>query len=477
MQSIHAQVLEKSHFALESRWNSNTSKYDTTALSHEKYKYSKDSLIFEIKSKEWEFKGNGIFDQDNSFEIFSKNGIKEVGGGLIQSKTDSMNLFEANPNGSLNWVKQAWFKTTYNGDVATKTTGYADFSAFGLGVIAVSEQIYSNPKKNFFVIKSYNLFPTRTINDSTLIYSNGKQDTLQLIYKLDEEEKNLVLSEKTIYKYNAQGLEIETLEYILESGSLTIDRRFTKEYPKNIKVVTEYEGMNTLKSLDSTYYDGIFPKLEKEYVYNGKNWTLSGKTEYFNDFKFKEGSPVPLAPTELTVSKPKPILKREEIQAVESYILTWKDNSYNETEFVVYRKLSTESDKQFKSIMKLPANTTTYTDNTANSELVYDYYVVALNGKLSSAPSNKKSSNITSVFQIADREGNAFIYPNPTKNNWNINGLGEIIKVEVINSQGAIVAEQNSGSTVEVSNLNQGVYMIKVQTRNGQTNYFKANKE
>ncbi|MGF7139260.1 T9SS type A sorting domain-containing protein [Roseimarinus sediminis] len=69
------------------------------------------------------------------------------------------------------------------------------------------------------------------------------------------------------------------------------------------------------------------------------------------------------------------------------------------------------------------------------------------------------------------------LYPNPANNLLNIAGV-EIETVEVFNLSGSrMLVKQNSASSIDVSNLNKGAYLIKVTSTNGQTLINKFNKQ
>ena len=83
----------------------------------------------------------------------------------------------------------------------------------------------------------------------------------------------------------------------------------------------------------------------------------------------------PAAPTDLTGSS-----RKGEVT------LSWRDNSGNETGFVVER--STFVDSGFAPLATLGANATTYTDAAVVRKQTYYYRVVAVNGSARSAPTN-----------------------------------------------------------------------------------------
>lgn len=59
------------------------------------------------------------------------------------------------------------------------------------------------------------------------------------------------------------------------------------------------------------------------------------------------------------------------------------------------------------------------------------------------------------------------INPNPATNMINLKTTSTIEKVEIINLSGAIVQTENNSSTIEISKLQPGIYMLKVKTVKG----------
>jgi hypothetical protein len=74
--------------------------------------------------------------------------------------------------------------------------------------------------------------------------------------------------------------------------------------------------------------------------------------------------------------------------------LAWSDNSTNETSFLLERSLDGVS---FTQIASLPANTTTYSDNTLNSSTTYSYRIRAANSAGNSAYSNNGSATTATL--------------------------------------------------------------------------------
>ena len=81
--------------------------------------------------------------------------------------------------------------------------------------------------------------------------------------------------------------------------------------------------------------------------------------------------------------------------------LTWTDNADDEDEYVVDRRL--ESVGSYTTIATLGANVTSYTDDTVNKGISYQYIVMACRFDLCSTPSNELTVHIPPLsFFIGD---------------------------------------------------------------------------
>jgi len=71
---------------------------------------------------------------------------------------------------------------------------------------------------------------------------------------------------------------------------------------------------------------------------------------------------------------------------------------------------------------------------------------------------------------------NVSVYPNPVKDIVNIESSISVNKITVTNIAGQIVAEQVNSTSIDLSGLNSGIYVINVLTKEGSKN-FKIIKE
>ncbi len=137
--------------------------------------------------------------------------------------------------------------------------------------------------------------------------------------------------------------------------------------------------------------------------------------------------------------------------------LTWKDNSNNETGFMIQRKNSTNI---FKTIGTVPANQTNYNDTVSYSGN-YVYRVIAFNDSAVSGYSNETSIIITSVpVEVNNISLNYRLmqnYPNPfnpaTTIEYTIPSAG-LVKIEIYDVFGRIV------QTLVNSRMAPGIHKI-----------------
>ncbi|MCS6794483.1 MAG: S8 family serine peptidase [Raineya sp.] len=148
--------------------------------------------------------------------------------------------------------------------------------------------------------------------------------------------------------------------------------------------------------------------------------------------------------------------------------LAWQDNS-DETNFEVQRRLN-EVGNPFTTIATLPANTTTYSDNTIEDSKNYVYRVRAIKGSLTPAPSNVVSiltvSFITNLSEELNR--NVQLYPNPATTEIQLElGSGDKIQhVTIFNQLGQKVMQvAYTNEPIQVSHLPKGIYLVEIQTQ------------
>jgi hypothetical protein len=140
--------------------------------------------------------------------------------------------------------------------------------------------------------------------------------------------------------------------------------------------------------------------------------------------------------------------------------LTWTDNSLNEDGFVIER--SSDS-LNFTVIDSVGQNVTTYTD-TVSSATTYYYKVKAYNTAGNSGYSNIAQVT-TSTVGIRDISKQLiYIYPNPAKSAFTIQGVKERCVYSLSNLSGRILVSgiTSQVTTVDVQHLESGIYFLQL---------------
>ncbi|MFT4601805.1 MAG: hypothetical protein ACI857_001988 [Arenicella sp.] len=82
------------------------------------------------------------------------------------------------------------------------------------------------------------------------------------------------------------------------------------------------------------------------------------------------------------------------------------------------------------------------------------------------------STAINNTLELEDAERKEFdirMYPNPTNNMVSFNGLPDSFEIIVYDMSGRVVALDNNMSNIDVSYLQNGVYLVNVNNENGST--------
>ncbi|HQQ82122.1 MAG TPA: FG-GAP-like repeat-containing protein [Cyclobacteriaceae bacterium] len=169
------------------------------------------------------------------------------------------------------------------------------------------------------------------------------------------------------------------------------------------------------------------------------------------------GGSIPNAPTALTLRVKKKVAT-----------LKWKDNSTNESGFVIERK---SKSGVFVAIDTVNANVTVYTQSNVNGNLAYRVYAFNSTGR--SAYSNVVTRGEDEKDDEDDEDSDKITcYPNPVRNTLNISVPGwknSMLPVILLSNSGNVIADlllmvDASGQTsVDVSGLHQGPFYVKVQ--------------
>jgi hypothetical protein len=169
-----------------------------------------------------------------------------------------------------------------------------------------------------------------------------------------------------------------------------------------------------------------------------------------------------------------------------SVLLSWKDNSSNETSFDLRR--STSSTGTYVTVATLPANTSTYSNTGLTKGKKYYYKIRSVNAAGSSALSNSafatascKTALITGMLSTGaslkteEVTEKIKLYPNPaTTGSFNLvlpDQSEYPVSMEIISLTGQIVIQReltDQFNTVKTEGLKNGVYFLVIN-RNGLT--------
>ncbi|MFZ0453665.1 MAG: arylsulfotransferase family protein [Ignavibacteriaceae bacterium] len=199
--------------------------------------------------------------------------------------------------------------------------------------------------------------------------------------------------------------------------------------------------------------------------------TISGNVELIANQVYLSGS---------TISLINPVYPPSNLVAssIEKKIkLTWKDNSDNESGFVIEKKTGDSTSRNsFFVIDTVSANDTSYTDSLVTDSVDYTYRVYAFNSDTISSFSNYSSSIVTSVksTDVVKRYALYQNYPNPfnpaTNIKYEIPKPG-LVTIDIFNILGQKVKTllnkyQNAGRysiRFDASDLPSGIYFYRLK--------------
>ncbi|MFN3315509.1 MAG: T9SS type A sorting domain-containing protein, partial [Raineya sp.] len=149
--------------------------------------------------------------------------------------------------------------------------------------------------------------------------------------------------------------------------------------------------------------------------------------------------------------------------------LEWTDNS-DEANFEVQRRENVTG-SIYQIIATLPANQTTYSDNTILDGKEYVYRVRAMKGAFAPASSTQVFIRTVVIASLNNNLEQEFsIYPNPAKEKIfiQLGSSNTLQSVKILDTKGKIIALFNENTKeISISNLPQGLYLILVETSQG----------
>ena len=123
--------------------------------------------------------------------------------------------------------------------------------------------------------------------------------------------------------------------------------------------------------------------------------------------------------------------------------------------------------------VKLAVNETSYTVTGLKADTQYCFNVVAINRESQSEKSEDACATTLKTEGIEEQTSSFNIYPNPVNDKLYIEAKTEIEEVVIYDVYGRVQnlsnsATQQLSNSIDVSNLNSGVYFVKVVTENGE---------
>ena len=221
-----------------------------------------------------------------------------------------------------------------------------------------------------------------------------------------------------------------------------------------------YQGEEVLATVTETTYTVTGLEAEKEYCFNVtaiNEVGESAKSENACATTLEEGND-PIAPEPEAPSAPK---VKAEATSDTTIVLTW-NSVMTATSFKVY---------QGEEVIATVTETTyTVSGLTANTE--YCFAVTAINENGESAKSVEVCAT-TKPDAISELEASFNVYPNPVNDKLYIETETEIKEVVVYDVYGRVQnlsnsATQQLSNSIDVTDLNSGVYFVKVVTENGE---------
>jgi hypothetical protein len=112
---------------------------------------------------------------------------------------------------------------------------------------------------------------------------------------------------------------------------------------------------------------------------------------------------------------------------------------------------------------RISSSTVFYSDNTAELENGYYKYCVV---PAYPVECDLDEECFGTYLDIKDYENNILIYPNPANNIVNILGV-DVANVKVSNNVGQLLLSQHNTNTINVSELQNGIYILSIETLTG----------
>jgi len=224
-------------------------------------------------------------------------------------------------------------------------------------------------------------FPQNVIEQPEIIFSdNATAYTAELPRMLDGAIHDTVVLRSQIKNAESliQKLTDHISEYKSQDWSFIIERKGIKEVEKDWKTIAS--GSDITQIVDQKITEG------KSYVYRVRAVNKNGESGWSSDISNTISENILRPPSSLSIGS----------EFNFRLVFSWNDNSTNEDEFIIERKLSEKKDTKWVKYATVGADITQYIDASIKSPgTKYDYRVLAqgLGGK--SKPTNLVTKAVT----------------------------------------------------------------------------------
>ncbi len=258
-----------------------------------------------------------------------------------------------------------------------------------------------------------------------------------------------------------QGWNGATLQFLTSEGSVFEEITTTNSNPISMSIQIPEGDFSMKWTAPTVPLTSIVIKLknssnETVYDYSGSSTGLNGTLYSANN-------------TCDNCQAPEDLTAEEKFMNGQSgTLISWEKKGEPE-EFIIYRSIDGDD---YDKVATVAGTETQYFD--AVDAGTYYYQVTADNGNCESMPAATTDGEadfvMVEITSIVENSINAAVYPNPARDNLNIEAEG-LMSVTLYNMVGQKVFEQNVDAdefVLDMSSMQNGVYMLKVVSRNGE---------